>query len=128
MVGELLEDWPQGEKDLAELKRRVLSNPLYRNVLISEDARVTTISIRTQAYSSVAAPAEIMAGFDDLEAGGGADFLTGRENSEVVAAVTAALERFREPGLELWMAGGPYLTVIWVQMAIVLHLNKVQNK
>ncbi len=48
VVGELLEDWPQDEKDVAELEHRVLSNPLYRNVLISEDARVTTISIRTQ--------------------------------------------------------------------------------
>ncbi len=57
-----------------------------------------------------------MGGFDDLETGGGADFLTGRENSEVVAAVSVALERFREPGLELWMAGGPYLSAHQVDL------------
>jgi predicted RND superfamily exporter protein len=39
IVEDLLENWPETESELRELERRVLANPVYINVLISEDAR-----------------------------------------------------------------------------------------
>lgn len=51
IVEDLLEDFPETEEDIERLKKRVLNNPMYRNLLVSEDGTLTTIVIRSQAYS-----------------------------------------------------------------------------
>ena len=38
VVDDFLEDWPQTAADVAELERRALNNPLYRDLIISSDA------------------------------------------------------------------------------------------
>jgi hypothetical protein len=48
-----MEDWPETPRDLAELRSRVLANRLHRNTLISEDASLTTVSIRLYAFESM---------------------------------------------------------------------------
>ncbi len=37
IVEDLLEHWPQNNTEMEALKKRVLTNPLYKNLLISED-------------------------------------------------------------------------------------------
>ena len=50
IVEDLLEEWPRDAAARAEIKARALANPLYRDMLISDDARITTIVIKTDAY------------------------------------------------------------------------------
>ena len=134
VVDDLLEEWPQTEADLAAVRERVMSNPLYINRLISEDGRVTTVVIQTDSYSSLGAGGDedALEGFDD--AGGSADdspvddalsgfddqgggtpeeqpeFLTDQENSETLTAVRDILARSQGPDFKLDLAGSPVVT------------------
>ena len=52
LVEDLLEEWPRSPDEWMRLRKFVLNNPFYRNLLISPDARLTTVMIETSAYSS----------------------------------------------------------------------------
>ena len=65
IVEDLFENWPQNEAEMDIIKKRVMSNVFYRNLLISEDGRFTSVVIKTSSYSSVGASADVMEGFDD---------------------------------------------------------------
>ena len=65
LVEDLLEDWPQSETEMAVLKNRVISNPLYKNLLISEDGQFTAIVIKTHSYSGIGQETDVLEGFDD---------------------------------------------------------------
>ncbi len=67
IVEDLLENWPAGKKEMAELKQRVLSNPLYRNLLISEDGTFTAVVIETSSYSPEESDTDVLDGFEDTE-------------------------------------------------------------
>jgi uncharacterized protein len=119
IVEDLLENWPANEREMAVLKERVLSNPVYRNTLISEDGRFTTILIRTHSRSSIGQDAELMDGFGDLEPDASPItaaeqkrpvYLTDKENSEVVLAVQRVVEDYRTGELPIWVAGSPIVT------------------
>jgi len=113
LVEDLLEEWPAGPDALPPLEDWVLGNPTYRNLLISEDGRFTTIAIRTAAYSSEGAGADddFAAGFDDdVKSGEGeaaASYLGDDEIGEVVAGVRAIVAEFRAPDFPIAMAGSP---------------------
>ena len=51
IIEELMEDWPEDEKGIRELKYRVLRNKYYRNFLVSEDGHYTTMVVRSKAFS-----------------------------------------------------------------------------
>ncbi len=107
IVGELLEDWPGTPEELASVRKLALENPLYRNLLLSRDGRVTTISIETDAYSSLGLEDDELGGFGDDTEAAAADrtFLTGAENAEIVEAVEAIVARYRAPDFRIYLGG-----------------------
>lgn len=115
IVEDLLEHWPQNEAELKAVKDRALQNPLYRNMLLSEDGTVTTIVMQTDTYSSIGAEEDVLAGFDD-EADTSAEgraprkYLTGAENSQTVRAVKQVIKRHQSPELTIHLAGSPVVT------------------
>ena len=81
LVEELLEDWPEDEEGIAALKKDVLSNKFYKNLLISEDGTFTTVIIRSNAFTGEDTLTEDSEfGEDMFEDEGGSD---SAENSEV---------------------------------------------
>ena len=90
-----------------------MANPLYRNHLISDDGKVTTIVIETDAYSSNARRGGGRARPRARRARGGRGACPrsspGEENSEIVNALTAVVERHRAPGFEIYVAGMPMM-------------------
>ncbi len=126
IVEDLLYDWPEDATALEDLKKRVLSNPLYLNRLISEDGRLTTVVIKTNSYSTISSEEEALEGFDETAGEGvGAaavskqlygkegipvkepPVLTGEENSAVVKAVRELVARYRAADFKLYLAGSP---------------------
>jgi predicted RND superfamily exporter protein len=111
IVEELLERWPRSEADLAALRDRVLGNPLYRNILISENARYTTVTLKPFTYSTLLDEADALGGFEDAEEtireADGAPYLTQAEAYELVEALQAAVERHQSRDFELHLVGGP---------------------
>jgi len=119
IVEDLLENWPATEDEMAVLKKRVLSNPVYRNLMISEDGRFTTIIIRTHSHSGMGQETDLLEGFDEdvpnenrPPAPGQQQriYLTDAENSEVVFAVQKVVEKYRQQDLPIWVAGSPVVT------------------
>ena len=104
---------------MAVLKDRVISNPLYKNLLISEDGRFTAIAIKTQSHSSLGQDVDVLEGFDDdLTVTPAPEdrpspqrkYLTDEENSKVVAAVKQTLKKYRAPDFPIYVAGSPVVT------------------
>jgi predicted RND superfamily exporter protein len=111
IVGDLLADWPGTPEELASIRELALGNPLYRNLLLSRDGRVTTISIETDAYSSLGLDDDELGGFGDESRAAAANrpFLTGAENAEIVDAVEAIVARYQAPDFRIDLGGTPIL-------------------
>jgi predicted RND superfamily exporter protein len=121
IVEELLKDWPEKEIDLVALKKYVLNNPVYRNDYISEDGQVAAIIIKplasvTETGSDAADDMDLTDDFSDeapvereapKENSARRHFLSKQENKDVVVAVNQILDRYRAPGFEISVAGGP---------------------
>ncbi|MBT8356598.1 MAG: MMPL family transporter, partial [Deltaproteobacteria bacterium] len=114
IVEDLMENWPKTPEDIAVIKQRSLDNQLYKNLLISEDSRMTTIVIQTQTYSSVGTDSDALDGFEDdvdnLNTAENKQYLTDKENSEVVAAVNKVANKFKSPDFEVYIAGSAAVT------------------
>ena len=118
IVEDLLENWPKTPEEIALIRQRTLDNPLYKNLLISEDSKMTTIVIQTQAYSSAGTDIDVLEGFEDstnrdLTNSGKADrqeYLTDKENSEVVLAVNKIAKKYKGPDFEIYIAGSSAVT------------------
>jgi len=130
IVDDLLENWPESLEELAAIKQRALNNPIYRNLLISEDSRFTTIIIETSAYS--ATETDVFEGFDDPSEFEPTDtalsdkdfsprkkYLTDQENSQVVEAVAAILEGHKITDTQIYVSGIP---------AVVHYIKKMMLK
>ena len=113
VVGDFLEDWPETAEELETLRRQALSNPLYINQLISTDGRLTTVLIETDAFSSVGISVDELAGFDGAETAEQTKeerpFITGEENTQIVTAIRAVVERHQSPDFGIYMAGNPVM-------------------
>jgi hypothetical protein len=112
IVEPLLEQWPETSEDLAELERQVLSNPLFSNILISEDGRFTTITVKPSAYSAIRSTADELVGFDDSESSpeiAAPQFPTDAENIELMEAIRAVLDAHESSDVAFHLAGGPVL-------------------
>jgi len=118
IVEDLLENWPNTPEEMALIRQRTIDNPLYKNLLISEDSKMTTIVIQTQAHSSAGEGIDVLEGFEDdanrdLTDSGksdGKEYLTDKENSEVVHAVNKIAEKYKGPDFEIYIAGLPAVT------------------
>ena len=113
IVGDLLEEMPETDAALAEIERLVRANPMYPNLLISEDARFATILIRTNAFSSLGDDFDELGGFEDESPAAETTepapraFITPDENSAIVAAIEAVIERHDGNGIEIFISGTP---------------------
>jgi predicted RND superfamily exporter protein len=121
LVDDLLLNFPQNDQDLAALKKRVMENPLYRNQLVSEDGTFTTIILESDTYSAAGmAGDDALAGFDDglsdlsgdaaKDKGSEPEFLTDRENTEMVAKAKEIARAYDGPDFKIYMAGSPIVT------------------
>lgn len=116
IVEDLLENWPETPEEMATLKQRVLSNPLYKNTLISGDGKFTTIVLKTYSHSTLGQDLDVLEGFEDegIESPSHKSnvptkdkYLTDRENSEVVLAVQSVLSKYKSPDFPAYLAGTP---------------------
>lgn len=114
IVEDLIENQPETTEEIAIIKQRALDNPLYQNLLISEDGKMTTIVIRTQTYSSAGTDIDVLDGFEDdenkINTTDDKQYLTDKENSEVVNAVNNVVKKHKSPDFEIYIAGSAAVT------------------
>ena len=108
IVEDLLERWPEHQEDLRALRERVLGNPLYINILISENAKFTTVSLDPYIHSTLApsrdGDGDELAGFEEVDAGDATAeplLLTDWEQTELVHAMRRVKARYVGPDFEI---------------------------
>lgn len=112
LVDDLLKSMPQDDAGLAAIKARALANPVYRNMLLSPDGTITTIVIKTVAYTG-GASSDVMAGFDEPATPAAAtprQVLSDQQNSEVVDAVRAITAKYAADNFQIHVAGSPVIS------------------
>lgn len=112
IVEDLLENWPENGMTMAQLKQRVMNNPLYINHIISENGDVTAVLIETDAFADTDLQEEdIFSGFEEDAGLDNKDeerqYFTVEQNSEVVNAVTALSRQYQEPDFKVAISGRP---------------------
>ena len=119
IVEDLLETFPTDPTAMALFKERVVRNPMYKNLLISEDGRITAMVIKTQNYSSMGKKTDVMAGFEEEEPDdtGIEDlqpatrtYLSNEENSAIIMAIQSVLEKHAREDTRIYLAGSPAVT------------------
>ncbi len=115
IVEDLLQEWPEDAAGLAAIRSRALANPLYRNLLINDDATITTVVIETNAYSGGDSVEDALAGFDEPAfsepaAQSEREFLSDAENSELVRQVQAIAADFNGDDFRIYVGGSPVVT------------------
>ncbi|MEA1890010.1 MAG: MMPL family transporter [Pseudomonadota bacterium] len=120
-------------KELAEIKQFAISNPIYENLYLSEDATFTTIIITTQTYTSIGVTTEsesdmLESGFDD-DAGfsekstkesvlpntgyiatENLEFINVLETNQLIQVVEGIIEKYKSDDMNIYIAGSPIVT------------------
>ena len=134
IVGELFEDGiPQDEKQLAAIKQFALSNSIYKNLYLNEDATFTTIIITTQTYTSMGVQnkteSELLeSGFDDdidfndfefdeptssnsnNTTSEKLEFINVLETNQLIAVIEETLQKYQNDNMNVYIAGSPIVT------------------
>lgn len=114
VVEPLLGRLPERALELAALRSRVLSDPLYRNLFISDDGRTTAVMLELDPYAlsegAELAPEDVLDGaaFSAHE-GTLQKVITTQDKLEIVGTVRDVMERHSGPGHELYLTGLPTL-------------------
>jgi len=115
IVEDLLKDWEEKGEDWEALRQVVLGNPFYVNNIISADGKLAAVVLETAAaVEEMQSEEDILESFEEMptrEQSGSSKrhYLGEKENSEVVAAVKQVVARYRKPGLEISISGGPFI-------------------
>ncbi len=121
IVGELFENWPENEPELAAIRARALANPLYTDLILTHEADMTTLTVELEAFSPLFDSDDAFAGFGDAADGdeselsrgaalAGADAkLTGAQEAAAVATVNDIVARFDAPDFRIYAGGAPVL-------------------
>lgn len=91
IVEDLLEELPRDEKGMKDLKNTVLANPLYRNIIISDDGSFTVVILK---------PVLFIPGSGEEPAPLGEE-----EFGQLADAVSRVCDRFRSPDFPLYLGG-----------------------
>ena len=112
IVEDLLDNFPENETELAKLKERVLSNPFYKNLLVSEDGAFTTLVINLDTYSPSEEAEDILGGFDEeveTESEEDLPFLSDDEQHESITAIRGIMAKYESPDFPIRVAGAPVI-------------------
>jgi len=123
ITDDLLEPLPTTQAEVDTIKKQAMASHFYKDLLISEDGKMTTIMIETDAYShegekEVSDVDAFDEGFDEgisEEISDEADkaqsqeraFLTDRENHELLEAILKIVDKYKKDDLEIYIAGSP---------------------
>ncbi|MEA1879489.1 MAG: MMPL family transporter, partial [Campylobacterota bacterium] len=123
ITDDLLETMPSNTIDVETIKKQAMASHFYKNLLLSEDGKMTTMVIETDAYTHVGVKKESIdeafsEGFSDdmlkevtvteaaqIKDGGG--FLSDTENAELLSVLNDIVSTYRAKGLEIYVAGSP---------------------
>ena len=125
IVEDLLAHWPETAAELATLRQRVLSNPLYVDLLISRDGTFTTLVLKGRARLD-GAEEDVLAGFGETEPVPKEQkrYLDSEQKAEMVRAVEKIVEPYRADDFRIHLGGMPVVDVA-LQSSIKEDLDRL---
>jgi len=125
IVEDLLEEIPTSEEALLQLKNYVLAHPIYKNLLISEDGKLTVLSVETDAFSAfdengvpLQSDANAFAEDNfDVETNANAAPqqqlpITDKENTLIVNKIQELIQKYNAPDFQIHYTGSPVVTSV----------------
>ena len=127
-INDLLEPFPQTQAHSDAMRTAALSNPLYRNLLISADGRFTTLAIKPLAYLTDTSPQastelDELSLDDDFAEGFSEDLdsplnhppmlgerVTESQLNQISNKVQSIVQQYQGPGRTLYVGGMPVIT------------------
>lgn len=116
-VEELLENWPTSDEELARIESIARANPLYRNTLLSENGRYTTIRM-VLSPGARTSEAEAMEGFEPAKDSKHARILENTELDEAMRVWEEIEARHRNPKYPISLSGGPPFVQRLIQYSV----------
>lgn len=116
-VEELLENWPTSDEELARIEKIARTNPLYRNVLLSENGRYTTIRM-VLAPGARTSEAEAVEGFEQAKPAKHARILENTELDEAMRVWDEIEARHKNPKYPISLSGGPPFVQRLIQYSV----------
>lgn len=115
IVSDLLENIPETEEEMRIFRQRVLSNPLYMGNIISPDARITLVTLKTDTFTSHDTSETDWEDFDDANSSAAGQaprpaYITGEENLQIVRDVREVVQRYNRAGFSIQTTGSPALS------------------
>jgi len=115
ITDDLLEAFPTTQAQVSKIKEEAMASHFYRNLLLSEDGKMTSVIIETDAYSrkgeqAISVEDEFSEGFGDEATEKSVEektFLTDQENQALLTTINKIAEKYRADGLEIYIAGSP---------------------
>ncbi len=111
VVEDLFETWPRTDAELEAIRKRVFSNPLLVNNLISGNGKYVALRIKPFTYSMTGPQIDALEGFDDADAPGASAPepipLTEAEGREMVEILYAIRDAYQSPEFQIYVVGGP---------------------
>lgn len=115
ITDDLLEPFPTTEEDVRRIKKQAITSHFYKDLLLSQDAKMTTIVIETDAYSHEGE--KEISDIDAFDEGFGDEafqkeekeraFLSDAENHELLEAIHAIVQKYKSDDIEIYVAGSP---------------------
>lgn len=111
IVEDLLENFPENASEMADLKKRVMANPLYINRIISSDGGMTTIILETDLSAVTSNKIDALSGFEESEAIEPSLEEKNISKNDIAEAVVSAVEKivnkYQSPDFRIHLAGAP---------------------
>lgn len=121
---------PKEAQQLEAIKQFALSNAIYKNIYLSEDATFTTLVITTQTYTSIGVEEETE---DEFLDSGFADestvtpekreFINVLETNALIASLETIIDKYQTEETQIYMAGSPIVTKE-LQTAIMRDMSR----
>jgi len=122
ITDDLLEPFPTTQAEVEHIKKQAMASHFYKDLLLSQDGKMTTIVIETDAYShegekEVSVDDDLDDGFDDVSTSSETDavatpkkerkFLTDAENHKLIAKIEEIVSKYKSDDLKIYVAGSP---------------------
>jgi len=115
LTDDLLYPFPTTQDEVKDIQKRAMESHFYKDLLISQTGKMTTIIIETDAYShqgvqEVSVEDEFSEGFEDDATQNSVEqraFLSDQENSELLEVIRTTVQKYQAEDFKLYMAGSP---------------------
>ncbi|OYY30738.1 MAG: hypothetical protein B7X69_08845 [Sulfurovum sp. 39-42-12] len=107
----LLAHFPQTQQQIEVIKKRAMESHFYKDLFLSADGKMTAILLETDAFSQASeANTSEHPSLEHNQTKSSKTFLSDAQNAAFIEALKQIVGKYKQEGLEIYIAGSPLLT------------------